>query len=167
MPVNICCRLVKVRFKKEQLRQIRAIWEHWAWSNINLAQGKWPGLQDRDNVEGGREDREEINVKDKYEIRKGKDKDVKDIESSMKGDQSGDDNNVSEQRDNYESEDKYKEDEQSVDNNSSAVDELLELVFQLSIMFSTKEFIDSQPSSCLLVYFTGGLAPEFCPRSSS
>ena len=40
----------------------------------------------------------------------------------------------------------------------SAVDELLELVFQLSITFSTEEFIDSQPSSSLLVYFSGILS---------
>ncbi len=35
------------------------------------------------------------------------------------------------------------------------MDELLELIFQLSITFSTEELVDSQPSSSLLVYFSG------------
>jgi hypothetical protein len=33
--------------------------------------------------------------------------------------------------------------------------QLLELTFQLSITFSTEQFIDRQPSSSLLVYFSG------------
>jgi hypothetical protein len=37
------------------------------------------------------------------------------------------------------------------------MNELLELVFQLSITFSTEEFVDGQPSSSLLVYFSGVL----------
>jgi hypothetical protein len=52
--------------------------------------------------------------------------------------------------------------EYQADNSGSAVDELLELVFQLSITFSTEEFVDSQPSSSLLVYFSGilGFSPD-------
>jgi len=47
-------------------------------------------------------------------------------------------------------------------NAGSAVDELLELVFQLSITFSTEKFVNSQPSSNVLVYFSGilGFSPD-------
>jgi hypothetical protein len=42
------------------------------------------------------------------------------------------------------------------------VDELLELIFQLSITFSTEEFIDGQPSSSLLAYSSDvlGFSPD-------
>lgn len=37
----------------------------------------------------------------------------------------------------------------------SALEDLLELVFKLSITLSTEDFVDGQPSSCLLVYYSG------------
>jgi hypothetical protein len=40
---------------------------------------------------------------------------------------------------------------------SDAVNQLLELLFQLSITFSTEKFTDGQPSSTLLVYYSGVL----------
>jgi hypothetical protein len=51
---------------------------------------------------------------------------------------------------------------------SDAVNQLLELLFQLSINFSTEQFTDGQPSSTLLVYFSGVLgfssdARDFLP----
>jgi hypothetical protein len=45
------------------------------------------------------------------------------------------------------------------------VDELLELILQLSITFSTEEFLDGQPSSNLLVYFSGILGFSADARS--
>ncbi len=48
---------------------------------------------------------------------------------------------------------------------SAALDELLELIFQLSITFSTEEFVDGQPSSSLLVYFSGILGFSADARS--
>jgi hypothetical protein len=56
MPVDVRRGLTGIRFKKEQLRQLRAIWEHRAWSDI-LAQGRWPGSRDGgENSRGGAED---------------------------------------------------------------------------------------------------------------
>lgn len=37
MSADVRHRLTGVRFKKEQLRQMRAIWEHGAWSDANLS----------------------------------------------------------------------------------------------------------------------------------
>lgn len=41
MPADARRRLTGIRFKKEQLRQMRAIWDHKAWSDVDLAQGRF------------------------------------------------------------------------------------------------------------------------------
>ena len=46
------------------------------------------------------------------------------------------------------------ESESSLGSNGG-MDELRELVFQLSMAFSTAGFTDGQPGTCLLVYFSG------------
>ncbi|KAH9204433.1 hypothetical protein DL95DRAFT_471510 [Leptodontidium sp. 2 PMI_412] len=57
MPVDVRRRLTGIRFKKEQLRQMRAIWEHRAWIEVDFAQGRWPGSRDGgENTQGGAED---------------------------------------------------------------------------------------------------------------
>ena len=56
MPVDARRRMTGIRFKKEQLRQLRAIWEHRAGSDVDLAQGRWPGSRDRGEDTGGAED---------------------------------------------------------------------------------------------------------------
>lgn len=43
------------------------------------------------------------------------------------------------------------------DTTTPAVDKLAEIVFRLSIFFITEEFTDGQPSSSLLVYYSGVL----------
>lgn len=76
------------------------------------------------------------------------------IEDVVEGEQDDDDDGDG--RVGLGDDDEYQE-ENRFDNVDSAVDELLELVFQLSITFSTEEFVDGQPSSSLLVYFSGVL----------
>jgi hypothetical protein len=39
--------------------------------------------------------------------------------------------------------------------NAPAADQLLELLFQLSVTFSTEQFLDGEPSSSILVFFSG------------
>ena len=170
IPVNTRHRLTGIRFKKEQLRQIRAIWEHRVWSDGDLAQGRWPRSRDRGegsrgNVgdEGGEEEGEEegeaMSEEDDEEVDEEEDgEDDEETEACVHGElgeESDDDLSVGQR-----SEDEDGKNQQN--NTTSAVDELLELVFQLSITFSTEEFIDGQPSSSLLVYFSGilGLSPD-------
>jgi hypothetical protein len=169
MPVDVHRRLTGIRFKKEQLRQMRAIWEHRAWSDVDLAQGRWPGSRDGgENSGGGAEDEGEdegedeeegIDEEDEYEAEEGEDdEDDEDIEGGVEEQEDDDDGDGSVGQG---AEDEYQE-EDWFDNAGSAVDELLQLVFQLSITFSTEEFVDSQPSSSLLVYFSGilGFSPD-------
>jgi hypothetical protein len=170
MPVDVRRGLTGIRFKKEQLRQMRAIWEHRAWNDVELVQGRWPGSRDGgENNGGGEEDEGEdegedeeegIDEEDEYEASEGEDGgDDEDIEIGVEGEQEDDvdgDGSVG-----HGSENEYQE-EDRFDHAGSAVDELLELVFQLSTTFSTEEFVDSQPSSSLLVYFSGilGFSPD-------
>lgn len=88
--------------------------------------------------------------------------DDEDIENGVEGEQEDDDDGDGSVG--YGSEDEYQE-EDRFDNADPAVDELLELVFQLSITFSTEEFVNSQPSSSLLVYFSGILGFSIDARS--
>ncbi|KAH9203136.1 hypothetical protein DL95DRAFT_377907 [Leptodontidium sp. 2 PMI_412] len=159
MSVDVRRRLTGIRFKKEQLRQMRAIWEHGAWSDVDLSQARWPGSRDGgENVGGGMEDDGE--GEDEYETDEGEDnEDDEDVEGDVEEgerDDSEDDDEAEdgEQSVGHGSEDEYQQ-EDRFNNAGAAVDELLELVFQLSITFSTEESVDSQPSSSLLVYFSG------------
>jgi hypothetical protein len=170
MPVDVRRRLTGIRFKKEQLRKMRAIWEHGVWSDVDLAQGRWPGSRDGgENTGGGAEDEGEdeeegFDDEDEYEADEGEDdEDDEDIEVGVEEGEQEDDHD-GEGSVGHGSEDEYQEEDQS-DSAGAAVDELLELVFQLSITFSTEEFVDSQPSSSLLVYFSGILG--FSPDSRS
>jgi hypothetical protein len=160
MPVDARRRLTGVRFKKEQLRQLRAIWDHRAWSDVDLAAGRWPGSRDgSENAEDEGEDEEEgIDEEDEGEDEGEDDEDDEEIEGGVEGEQEDDDGDGSV---GHGSEDEHQE-EDRFDDAGSIVDELLELVFQLSITFSTEEFVDSQPSSSLLVYFSGilGFSPD-------
>jgi hypothetical protein len=166
IPVNIRRRLTGIRFKKEQLRQIGAIWEHKVWSESDLAQGRWPGSRDRGEGSGnagdeGEEEEEAMSEEDMEEADKEEDgEDDEETEACVHGelDEDSDDDRSVAQR----SEDEDEGGKDRLNDTGSAVDELLELVFQLSVTFSTEEFIDSQPSSNLLVYFSGilGLSPD-------
>ncbi|KAH6661832.1 hypothetical protein B0J14DRAFT_663163 [Halenospora varia] len=128
--------------------------------------GRWPGSRDGGAEDEGEDEEEGIDEEDEYkedgyEADKGEDnEDDEDIKGGVvEGEQEDDDDGDGSVG--HRSEDENQE-ENWFDNASSAVDELLELVFQLSITLSTEEFVDSQPSSSLLVYFSGilGFSPD-------
>jgi Orsellinic acid/F9775 biosynthesis cluster protein D len=170
IPVDTRRRLTGIRFKKEQLRQIRAIWEHRVWSDSVLAQGRWPGSRDRggssmgnaedegeeEEVAMSEEDEEKADEEDDGEV----DEETEACVHRELDEDSDDDRSVGRR-----SEDDEEGGKDRLSNAGSAVDELLELVFQLSVTFSTEEFIDSQPSSSLLVYFSGILGLSSDARS--
>ncbi|MCJ1360905.1 MAG: hypothetical protein MMC33_010915 [Icmadophila ericetorum] len=157
MPVDVRRHLTGVRFKKEQLRQIRLVREQRAWSDVDLAQGGWPGSEDEGNYEGDVDDEGGDEAEDETDGEED-DEDDEDTESDSGEGAHGDDDG--ERTVGRWSEDEYQEEAQS--DNAGAVGELLELVFQLSITFSTEEFLDGQPSSTLLVFISGilGFSPD-------
>ncbi|KAH8750132.1 hypothetical protein F5882DRAFT_488086, partial [Hyaloscypha sp. PMI_1271] len=112
--------------------------EQLPWNDIELVQGRWPGSRDGGEDEG--EDEEEgIDEEDEYEASEGEDGgDDEDIEIGVEGEQEDDvdgDGSVG-----HGSENEYQE-EDRFDHAGFAVDEVLELVFQLSTTFSTEDGI--------------------------
>ena len=161
IPVGVRHRLLGIRFRKKQIRQMRIIWEHRAWSNSDLARGRWLGSRDRDVCVGSDLEDEEEN-QDEYEIDEEEENDDDQNESVNVyiEEKDREDNEADYDADDGEysagdrGEDEHQE-EDSFHNIDTTVKELLELIFQLTITFNTEEFINSQPSCNLLVYFNG------------
>ncbi|OBT59957.1 hypothetical protein VE03_10692 [Pseudogymnoascus sp. 23342-1-I1] len=112
MSVDARHRLTGIRFKREQLRQMRALWEHAAWSDADLSQGRWPGSRDgEENVGGDIEDEGE--GEDNPETDEGEDNDDEDAEGDAEeGERDDSENNKSEddeQSVGYGSEDEYQQ----------------------------------------------------------
>jgi hypothetical protein len=122
-----------IRFTKTQLRQIRRIWDHAAMVDAERA------CDQEDTTNGEDEDGDDANSEDNDD-----DDDEEEEEEEEEDDAS------------CESEDDSADEEsESSLGSNGGMDELRELVFQLSMAFSTAGFTDGQPGTCLLVYFSG------------
>ena len=93
--------------------------------------------------EDGEEDEEGGETKDENEIEDGSAEDGFNDQTNEYGDEDGD------CQDFQESEDQY--------THAPKVDKLAELIFRLGVFLATEPFTDGQPSSSLLVYFSGVL----------
>jgi hypothetical protein len=168
MPPTVGRRLCTIRFTKRQQEQLKAIWEHEALNNVDFSRAPEPEqLVERRWKESG----------NPLAARE-------DVEDSLSDDVSEDDGDEEdiwregseEDRDEMDEEDQDDEDEDDgcdplpvVDN--APTDQLLELLFQLSVTFSTEQFMDGEPSSSMLVFFSGILgftsdAENFLPAKS-
>jgi hypothetical protein len=135
MPPGQRYRLTGIRFTRPQLERLEAIWEHETWEKNDLARGgraadRLP--RGRDDADDGTDDND----------------DDDDENESEDGQADADDENEDEHRE--------EEDEIAV-TESSSTSQLLELIFQLSMIFSIQRFIDGQIASNLLIYFSGVL----------
>jgi hypothetical protein len=180
---NMLRRTAGVRFSNKQSSQLQAIWEHDAWLDGDI----WQKLQNRrrsvrDGVDEDARDEEDYNsgdqgshIDEEDNDEEDSDEEDKDEEGGEQTDSEGDaddaDEGICEYSKGYsesgdaEDENDYQADEELVEDGSAAIDELLELVFQLSIMFSIQEFVDGHPHSSLLVYFSGILGFSVDGRS--
>jgi TATA-binding protein-associated factor Taf7 len=160
MPQKMRRQITGIRFSKKQLSQMQAIWDHEVWSKTDLVRSIWPRLRGasedfRDGIEDEETESEEV-----YKAAEG-DEDGEEEEGEEIADD--DDESSADEEDNQGDEDEYQEeDEPETREGSATMNWLLELVFQLSVTFSTEEFMDSQPSSSLLVYFSRvlGFSPD-------
>ena len=167
MPEDVRRRYTGIRFTKTQLSQLGQIWEHAALADTE--QGTW----DRESSieEDNRSAVDDEDGADSDESSDGEEEE----EEDAKDDNVANDDTIIDWEDTdegghivYDSEDEADkadlDDESLNDENSEAdqapdcssgIDELRELVFQLSVTFSTASFTEGQPSSSLLVYFSG------------
>jgi hypothetical protein len=149
MPRDVRREITGIRFSRKQLSQLQAIWEHEAMSDIDFARG-WTKSRDRNGGarDGAEEERAESVPNDEAE--EGDDEDEEDEEDDDDSDDDGDDESgIGEEDDGGNEDENQDEDEAEIvdeelpsKEGSATVDELLELVFQLSITFSMEEFVD-------------------------
>jgi hypothetical protein len=167
MPTEVRRGFTGIRFTKRQLSQLRGIWDHAALMNGNEleSRGETPVEEENHLAVDGEGDEETV-YEDESGDEEGTDEDDSDGYASEDGQDADRDD-----KDGYEPEDEAEEsgpDEESLDEASlalgpySGIEELRELVFQLSITFSTASFTEGQPGSSLLVYFSGilGFSPD-------
>jgi hypothetical protein len=169
LEAGIRSKLAGDRLSQKQSGRMRAIWEHKFW-DLRFGPNVWLEHQARqgatDHLEGPRG----------YTDRDDEDRAIDDDEAEEEQNEQDTDQEWCEQEDEEEYLEKNLEDDDSDDgvgtNSSShiltqgngsrkmhdAAAELLELLFELSISFMTEEFRDGQPSSSMLIYYTGILA---------
>jgi hypothetical protein len=188
MPADLPRQLTGIRFSKKQPRQLEEIWEHRAWSDVDLDRGTWfETTQGGGRADGGRDhkEEEEEDGDDEVDGDEGEDEELSDCGDS----EDGGDEELSDDNEDGDYEDPDEAGWRELDlqeggsdagevrgdrrlgvaeESNDAVNQLLELLFQLSITFSTDKFTNGQPSSTLLVYYSGVLgfssdARDFLP----
>ncbi|KAH7471852.1 hypothetical protein FOMA001_g12951 [Fusarium oxysporum f. sp. matthiolae] len=183
---------MNVKIKPEISTQLDRIWEHNIWNYIDVSKGIWPVVERQESHLGslrgqfisnlintracqgsdGKEDAEDDEIDDEN-VEAWELEDDEDDESDY--DDSGHYNDVEEcaagtHQDPFS--------RVSGDSAASAVGQFLELLFQLCIMLSTERFLNGQPSSTLLIYFSGilgfsadcqkfQLARQYCSKLSA
>jgi hypothetical protein len=141
MPISLRRRVARIRFTKEQLGQLQAIWEHEALNDAK-PMSKFSSVTADEEEQ---EEAEEEDVEDEEVLDRDEEEENGDIEDEEDGVDSF-----------YTMDEDSKEWlEEGEDEALTSIEELLELLFQLSITFSTEDFIEGQPGSSLLVYYSG------------
>jgi hypothetical protein len=174
MPGNSRREMMNVKIKPEISTQLDRIWEHDIWNHLDVSKGNWPVMERQGSPPvrtqsgpiGGQSTDVPLNIR----ACQGSD--------GKEGAEDGeiDDENVEaweledeDDEDDYDDSGYYDDDadgytagthqdlfsDEPGDLVAFAFDQFLELLFQLCIMLSTESFLNGQPSSTLLIYFSG------------
>jgi hypothetical protein len=177
---------VKVNIPKEYIHLLQVIWNHSVWDGIDTEKGKWPNTTDKRYLTVsplGSQFNIEIMQSGEYGVW-GQPEDDEEFEELEEEEVDDDAEERSEESEDYQQEEPADAptpyDSPNMKNDSSATNqgaaemEFLELLFKLSVSLSTQQFLDGQPESTLLVYFSGvfgfssdcrqfKLARQYCP----
>lgn len=187
-------RHVKMAIPPEIKRQIELLWDHRAWLDLDIATGKWPtSTDDRYNPDmqpeltgrigaelaehGFGELESEVGESD-YDSDVESEWDYEDDAETDPSDDTDEEEWLCEIECGKSTSDQIHDAEDAgrlLDDSTRT--EFLELLFQLSVTLSKQKFIDGEPGSTLLVYFSGifgfssdyrhfSLARQFCPSLS-
>ena len=184
---------VKVAIPPDVRRQVHSLWEHKAWGDIDITRGKWPKVatHEADMVsvsEGIAHRLEPLDLVYPVEVH-GRIEEGEEDEQSDESDESewGDESEVESDWEPDGPEDEQTQASHGGEHGSQLVAEdplqaahareALELLFQLSFTLCKQQFVDGDPGSTLLVYFSGicGFtsdyqhfmrARQFCPSLS-
>ncbi|KAH7247485.1 uncharacterized protein BKA55DRAFT_691571 [Fusarium redolens] len=196
MPGDSRQEMMNVKIKPEISTQLDSIWEHDIWNHLDVSKGTWPAMERQGSPlvgthsgpMGGQSTDVPLNIR----ACQGSD--------GKEGVEDGeiDDENVEaweledEDDDGYDDSEYYDDDTDgytarthqdlfsgvSGDSAAFIFDQFLELLFQLCIMLSTESFLNGQPSSTLLIHFSGilgfsadyqrfQLARQYCSKLSA
>jgi hypothetical protein len=200
LPVATRQRELKIRLNTQIENQVRHLWEHHAWQYIDMKRPSWPRPQELNHGSGIPQ---QYNYKDiEINLLSGFKSPYNNDTGSISGEESSDDYASSEEEvGNFgesEREDNFDDCMSDMDSRDApdvslfcrdsghrsinrmtieSSEEFLELLFELSLSLTTESFVDGQPGSALLVYFSGilgfssdcrrfQLAREYCPNLS-
>jgi hypothetical protein len=181
---------LKIRLDARIASQINRLWEHHAWQHIDMTKPSWPRPHRLDH--GSDNPRTynftdiKVNLSSRFESPYSNDAD------SISGEESSGDCGDSEREDNLDDWMSDMDSRDAPDASSSCRDsghgsvngitvesteEFLKLLFDVSLSLTMESFVDGQPDSALLVYFSGildfssdcrrfQLAREYCPNLS-
>ncbi|PVH71650.1 hypothetical protein DL98DRAFT_613859 [Cadophora sp. DSE1049] len=147
-----------IKFTKQQLKELRAVWNDEAWDDVN---------RDFENTQD--EDRFCYDNGIDWEVEEDDEEDEDDEEEGEEGDETKDKNEIedesvkdcfTDQANNDKDEDKDSENFHGSEEQytpAPKINKLAELAFRLSVFLATEPFTDRQPSSSLLVYYSGVL----------
>jgi hypothetical protein len=198
MPGDARREMVNVKIKPDMIAQLDRIWEHITWNYLDVSKGTWPvverqgssvlgthsgplggqsidvplstraylGSDGKEGAEDGETDDENIEA---WELEDDED-DESDYDDSEYDDDGSDGYTARTHQDLL----------SGVSGDSAAYkfNHFLELLFQLCITLSTEKFLGGQPSSTLLIYFSGilgfsadcqrfQLARQYCSKLSA
>ncbi|KAK2122363.1 hypothetical protein NOF04DRAFT_1374394 [Fusarium oxysporum II5] len=187
MPEDCRRGVMDVKIKPEISTQLDRIWEHKAWKYLDASKGTWPVMEgQRAPLVGTRCDPMDsqstkipLNTRtsqglDRKESNEDDEIDDENVEAWELEDDDDDEDAESDYNDSGHFDDiegttagTHQDIFSGVSGGSaaSAFAQFLELLFQLCIMLSTEPFLNGQPSSTLLIYFSGilGLSAD-CQR---
>ncbi|KFA78363.1 hypothetical protein S40288_09973, partial [Stachybotrys chartarum IBT 40288] len=186
---SIARQQVKAHIPKEFNYLLKVIWDHRVWDGIDTEKGKWPSTTDQRYLTASSLDNrfsdEDIQGAEYGDW--GQPDDDDEFEELEEEEIEDGEEDQSEESDHYQQEDPEDattpydspsmSNDSNVTNQGAAEMEFLELLFKLSISVSTQPFLDGQPGSTLLVYFSGifgfssdcrqfKLARQYCPSLS-
>jgi hypothetical protein len=191
-----------VKLSENLSKQLEIIWKHKVWALFDWSRGLWPTIQanngigemmepfcidslDRVECESLQDELETSNASQVYDCEDDEDDEYDDYEEDEDTDLGFDHNNTNcgnsdSMCDEVETDDSRSTDQHSRSwngPNTAIFTEFLELLYQLCLTICTESFNEGQPSSSLLVFFSGILgfsddcrqfllARQYCPHLS-
>jgi hypothetical protein len=170
--------MTNVKIKPKISTQLDQIWEHSIWNHLNLSKGTWPVMERQGgSVVGTHSDPTggqsiDVPLNTRACQGPGRKESVEDGEAddeNVEAWELEDDEDDEDDQSDYDDSGYYDDDSGgytarshqdlfsgvSRDSTAHEIDHFLELLFQLCITLSTEDFLGGQPSSTLLIYFSG------------
>ncbi|WZH50246.1 uncharacterized protein QYS62_011490 [Fusarium acuminatum] len=189
--------MTNVKIKPEIATQLDRIWEHNTWNHLDVSKGTWPVMKKRGSllvgIHSSPMEGQSTDVHPNTRACQGSDgkEGAEDAETDDENVEAWELEDDDDDESDYDDSGYYDDIEGNIagtqqnlsagelgDTTASASGQFLELLFQLCVMLSTESYVDGQPSSTLLIYFSGilgfsadcqrfQLARQYCSKLSA